>query len=548
MLTLRRRLRLMTALAALTLVMGGLYTKQRMEAAEALVQAERARAAAQLDELSGALDAARSRLHALEGLSAVGQAAPAAPATTAPRPLRQPSAPSAAPSAAPAGPVPSAPTPKAVPKAEPGAAPGPATASPKVEEMLRFTDSRSQPPPDARTVVVMGSKQMLRRDKTFYIAAFRAIGFQVLEVGDASAPLAEWSPTDRSWTAILCLSLTDGEEKCLHKAAYNGLQPYQRIGRLPGLRRTLWNKDAFCHTLRTVGQERFPGMIEPPVPLGDFSFECWVLPAQYERLVTWGSDGAHAGQQYIVKPISAGEGIGIKLLPDLGAAAPYASDPHSHVVQPYLQNPLLIHGYKFDVRTYVLVSSVSPLRAYMYGEGLVRFASEKHDVSKGRSSFLTNTAVAKKSGRGLSNITWSLQQFREHAVAEGREPVRPRSLSVCRVPVDRYSQTWSGACVRLRWVCVALRVAGAGVAGDALGGGAGAAGLGAGLPHALEGGRRQGPALQVLATLLPPARRRHHLRRQLGAACDRGQRRAQHEAGGARELPLAVQPAEAPHD
>jgi len=33
-------------------------------------------------------------------------------------------------------------------------------------------------------------------------------------------------------TGILCLSLTDGEEKCLHKSAYAGLKPYQRIGAL----------------------------------------------------------------------------------------------------------------------------------------------------------------------------------------------------------------------------------------------------------------------------------------------------------------------------
>ena len=39
--------------------------------------------------------------------------------------------------------------------------------------------------------------------------------------------------------------------------------------------------------------------------------------------------------RYIVKPLSAGEGIGIKLLDGLGATAPYATMAQSHVIQPY---------------------------------------------------------------------------------------------------------------------------------------------------------------------------------------------------------------------
>ena len=37
-----------------------------------------------------------------------------------------------------------------------------------------------------------------------------------------------------------------------------------------------------------------------------------------------------------MKPLSAGEGIGIKLLDGLSATAAYASTAHSHVIQPYV--------------------------------------------------------------------------------------------------------------------------------------------------------------------------------------------------------------------
>jgi len=44
----------------------------------------------------------------------------------------------------------------------------------------------------------------------------------------------------------------------------------------------------------------------------------------------------------------------------------------------YIDNPLLLDGYKFDLRIYVALTCINPLRIYVYEEGLVRLATVKY--------------------------------------------------------------------------------------------------------------------------------------------------------------------------
>ena len=83
--------------------------------------------------------------------------------------------------------------------------------------------------------------------------------------------------------------------------------------------------------------------------------------------------------------------------------------PHDHMVaQKYIRNPLLIDELKFDLRIYVLLFGVNPLRIFLFKDGLVRFATEpysKPDDNNVDNLFmhLTNYAINKESENFVQN-------------------------------------------------------------------------------------------------------------------------------------------------
>jgi len=70
------------------------------------------------------------------------------------------------------------------------------------------------------------------------------------------------------------------------------------------------------------------------------------------------------------------------------------------IISSYIERPLLINKKKFDMRMYVAVTSFHPLRAYIYEEGLARFATEDYTndpkILKNKFVHLTNFSINKK--------------------------------------------------------------------------------------------------------------------------------------------------------
>uniref|UniRef100_A0A8C0JNT2 Tubulin--tyrosine ligase-like protein 5 n=1 Tax=Canis lupus dingo TaxID=286419 RepID=A0A8C0JNT2_CANLU len=98
--------------------------------------------------------------------------------------------------------------------------------------------------------------------------------------------------------------------------------------------------------------------------------QTFLLPAEYAEFCN--SYSKDRGP-WIVKPVASSRGRGVYLINNPNQI----SLEENILVSRYINNPLLIDDFKFDVRLYVLVTSYDPLVIYLYEEGLkIRFCDD----------------------------------------------------------------------------------------------------------------------------------------------------------------------------
>ena len=86
---------------------------------------------------------------------------------------------------------------------------------------------------------------------------------------------------------------------------------------------------------------------------------------------------ANKNKVYIKKPSASSRGRGIYLITSVEELEAKEKDKPC-IVQRYIDPPLLVNGFKFDLRVYCLITSIDPLRVYIYKEGLARFCTRKY--------------------------------------------------------------------------------------------------------------------------------------------------------------------------
>eukprot|EP00756_Hemistasia_phaeocysticola_P030706 Hpha_TRINITY_DN16307_c1_g1::TRINITY_DN16307_c1_g1_i1::g.59341::m.59341/K16600/TTLL2; tubulin polyglutamylase TTLL2 len=162
--------------------------------------------------------------------------------------------------------------------------------------------------------------------------------------------------------------------------------PHQRLNHFPKTGE-ITKKDTLMRNIR-----RMKGVFGQ---VCDFLPTTFTLPGDYVKFCQdyAAARDADPNTCYICKPSDMSRGRKIFLFRDIGEL----TYDCSVVVQRYISNPLCMAGYKFDLRIYVLVTAFQPLRAYVHRNYLIRFATEKYELSTldNLYSHLTNSSINK---------------------------------------------------------------------------------------------------------------------------------------------------------
>eukprot|EP00392_Amoebophrya_sp_AT5.2_P011129 g11204.t1 len=135
----------------------------------------------------------------------------------------------------------------------------------------------------------------------------------------------------------------------------------------------------------------------------------------------------------------------------------------SWIVQKYIERPLTIKGYKFDIRQWVLVTDWNPLTVYMWKQPYLRFASNKYstDDHSAYVHLVNNSIVAydkdnfNKYNEELdtSHYMWFYQKFQKWlhdeycphckaAAAHGHAPAVPGFIHEPPYTCDTFGVRW----------------------------------------------------------------------------------------------------------
>jgi len=138
---------------------------------------------------------------------------------------------------------------------------------------------------------------------------------------------------------------------------------------------------------------------------------------------------------WVLKPSTLSRGRGIQCVNNLKSVFDCLNQENINglVIQKYIENPLLIYGKKFDIRQWVLITSLRPLTIWLWDDPYLRFSAEEYNIDNYSNiySHLTNNCIAKYSKKYNSNNKiegdmWDVPQFKNYLVETLKKDIWPK--------------------------------------------------------------------------------------------------------------------------
>ena len=190
------------------------------------------------------------------------------------------------------------------------------------------------------------------------------------------------------------------------------LNKYQKYNHFP-ITWQLSRKDNLYNNYKKL-QIKFPN---------DFKYmpETYVLPKDKEIFTLQIQNyELNKNNIWLLKPVASSRGRGIRILTN------FNDIPEKTLITHYISNPHLINRKKYDLRLYVLITGYTPLKIYLFEDGLTRFCSEEYNLDESKLNdkyiHLTNYSINKNNENFEKNDDtekeegnkWSILAFKKY--------------------------------------------------------------------------------------------------------------------------------------
>ena len=190
------------------------------------------------------------------------------------------------------------------------------------------------------------------------------------------------------------------------------LNKYQKYNHFP-ITWQLSRKDNLYNNYKKL-QIKFPN---------DFKYmpETYVLPKDKEIFTLQIQNyELNKNNIWLLKPVASSRGRGIRILTN------FNDIPEKTIITHYISNPHLINRKKYDLRLYVLITGYTPLKIYLFEDGLTRFCSEEYNLDESKLNdkyiHLTNYSINKNNENFEKNDDtekeegnkWSILTFKKY--------------------------------------------------------------------------------------------------------------------------------------